>query len=58
MRKRKKSWGELRQALRQLGRHLGVSLAELDAVTDDTGFGFKPDLHDIAHKITEWLERN
>ncbi|MEE8409640.1 MAG: hypothetical protein V3T05_08545 [Myxococcota bacterium] len=56
--KRKKSWGELRAALRKLGGRLGVTFQEIDEIVDDTGFGFRPDLQDIANKISEWMQRS
>lgn len=56
--KRKKSWGELRAALRKLGGRLGVTFQEIDEIVDDTGFGFHPDLQDIANKISEWMQRS
>jgi transcriptional regulator with XRE-family HTH domain len=55
--RRRREWGELRSSLRKLAERLGISMSEVDEVVTDTGFGFKPDLNDIAHQITEWMQR-
>ena len=56
-RRRKRQWGELRTALRKLAERLGISMSEVDDVVTDTGFGFRPDLNDIAQKIADWMQR-
>jgi mevalonate kinase len=56
-RRRRRQWGELRTALRKLAERLGISMSEIDEVVTDAGFGFKPDLNDVAQQIADWMQR-